>query len=92
MTPTQGGVQPDYATQWADYYRLQVHLHLHLHLHLHPHLHLRLHLMHLMHLMHLLQLLQGMDREAQMIETFVKGLEAGRQESRAAGGRWGPGT
>ena len=38
--PPQGGVQPDYASQWAQYYRSQ-----------------------------------GMAREAEMIETYVRGKE-----------------
>jgi len=46
---SKGGVQSDYASQWAAYYRSQ-----------------------------------GMSREADMIETYVRGLEAGRQSVMAA--------
>ena len=50
--PPQGGVQPDYASQWAQYYRSQ-----------------------------------GMAREAEMIETYVRGKERGERESRQSFGR-----
>jgi len=46
---SKGGVQSDYAAQWAAYYRSQ-----------------------------------GMSREAEMIETYVRGLEAGRQSAIAS--------
>jgi len=51
---SKGGVQPDYASQWAAYYRSQ-----------------------------------GMSREADMIETYVRGLEAGRQSAAVALGASG---
>jgi len=50
----QGGVQPDYAAQWAQYYRSQ-----------------------------------GMAREAEMIETYVRGRETIRQEQERANGNQG---
>ena len=53
--PPQGGVQPDYASQWAQYYRSQ-----------------------------------GMAREAEMIETYVRGKERGERESRQSFGRPSP--
>jgi len=51
---SKGGVQPDYAAQWAQYYRSQ-----------------------------------GMAREAEMIETYVRGRETIRQEQERANGNQG---